>query len=262
MLIHLDESLHHQSSRPFRMAGFTDHRFFDRYWFEAVDPSGATALIAGMAFYKNLGTCDGYVSVREGFQQHNLRLARPLDDDPDTTTLGPLRISVVEPFRHLRMELDPNPSGLALELDWHSDYPAYVEAHHLDVVQQRVAQDSTRYNQVGRWEGWLEVAGTRRDVRSWWGSRDHSWGVRPGVGGFEPSSGRPGRVVDLGLLLGRGLLVPVPGPRGRRGPPRVLRRRAAASRGRRPAAAAGRRRRRTTCASRPAPAATSTPASG
>src|SRR4029079_15369710 len=100
--------------------------------------------------YKNLGTCDGYVSVREGFDQHNLRLARPLDPDPNTTTLGPLQISVVEPFRHLRMELAPNSSGLALGLDWYSEYAPYTEALHLDVVDERVTQDATRYHRVAR----------------------------------------------------------------------------------------------------------------
>jgi hypothetical protein len=40
--------------------------------------------------------------------------------------------------------------------------------------------------------GWVEVDGVRHDAERWFGARDHSWGVRPGVGGFEPQTGAPG----------------------------------------------------------------------
>ena len=189
MLIGLDETLQHQASRPFRMVGASDHRFFDRYWFEGIDPSGELALIAGLGFYKNMGTCDGFVAMQHDRRQHNLRLARPLADDPDHTCLGPLEVTVVEPFRHLRVRLDANDHDMAFDLDWRSPFPPYVEAHHLDVHADRVTQDSTRYDQVGRWTGWLELGGQRWEANDWWGLRDHSWGVRPGVGGFEPRLG-------------------------------------------------------------------------
>ena len=124
MLIHLDETLHHQASRPFRMVGISDHRFFDRYWFEALDPAGEVAVIAGLAFYKNMGTCDGFVSVQRHHRQHNLRLARPLAGDIDRTRLGPLEVTVLEPFRHLRLRLGSNDSGIALDLEWRSELPS------------------------------------------------------------------------------------------------------------------------------------------
>lgn len=187
MLIGLDETLHHQASRPFRMAGVSDHRFFDRYWFSAVHPTGEVGVIAGLAFYKNMGTCDGFMSVQKDGMQHNLRLSRPLAGQLDKTVVGPLRVSVVEPFRHLHIELGPNEHGIAADLHWHSDFPPHVEAHHLQVFHDRVTQDSTRYDQVGGWSGWLELTGERFAVDDWWGVRDHSWGVRPGVGGFEPA---------------------------------------------------------------------------
>ena len=42
------------------------------------------------------------------------------------------------------------------------------------------------------------MAGHRTERTNWWGARDHSWGVRPGVGGFEPV---PGRRRDRGGLF-------------------------------------------------------------
>jgi hypothetical protein len=188
MLSHLDELLLHQASVPFRMAGVSDHRFFDRYWFEAIEPAGSAGLIAGLAFYKNMGTCDGFVSIQQDHRQHNLRVARPLGGDLGANA-GPLSIEVVEPFRHLRVRLAPNPHEIEASLDWTSTWPAYTEEHHHVVVDGRTTTDSTRYDQVGRWSGWIAVDGTRHDVEDWWGVRDHSWGVRPGVGGFEPPAG-------------------------------------------------------------------------
>jgi hypothetical protein len=187
VLIGLDETLHHQASRPFRMAGVSDHRFFDRYWFSAVHPTGDVAAIAGLAFYKNMGTCDGFMSIQHGGIQHNLRLSRPLAGQLETTTVGPLQVAVVEPFRHLHITLEPNEHDMAADLHWQSDFHPHVEAHHLQVFHDRVTQDSTRYDQIGRWSGWVDLAGERFPVEDWWGVRDHSWGVRPGVGGFEPA---------------------------------------------------------------------------
>jgi hypothetical protein len=186
MLSPLDETLAHQASVPFRMAAVSDHRFFDRYWFEAVDPSGAIGLIAGLAFYKNMGTCDGFVSVQADQNQHNLRVAQPLGDDLEASA-GPLSIEVIEPFRHIRLHLRRNAHGMEAELDWTSNWPPYTEEHHRVVRAGRTTTDSTRYDQVGSWHGWIQIGGARHDVDQWWGVRDHSWGVRPGVGGFEPS---------------------------------------------------------------------------
>jgi hypothetical protein len=188
MLSRLDETLLHQASVPFRMAGVSDHRFFDRYWFEVLDPEGSLGLISGLAFYKNMGACDGFVSVQAELQQHNLRVARPLGADLETGA-GPLTVEVIEPFRRVDLHVAPNPSGIEAELMWTSDWPAYAEDHHRTVAADRVSTDSTRYDQVGRWDGSITLNGTHHVVERWWGARDHSWGVRPGVGGFEPAIG-------------------------------------------------------------------------
>ncbi len=192
MLSHLDETLLHQAPWPFRMAGVSDHRFFDRYWFEALDPTGNLALISGMGVYKNTGVVDGYVAIQHAGRQHNLRWSRPLGSDLADLSLGPLSVEILEPFRRLRLVLAPNEHGLAADLEWMSDFPPYMEAHHLEYPGARIATDSTRYDQAGQWRGWVEVAGDRIEREHWWGARDHSWGVRPGVGGFEPGLGKAG----------------------------------------------------------------------
>ncbi|HEY0448693.1 hypothetical protein [Actinophytocola sp.] len=186
-----DESLLHQTPWPMRHASSSDVRFFDRYWLSCADPAGAAGLIAGVAFYKNTGSCDGYVAIQQGDHQHNVRFARALDDDVDGLRVGDLEVRVVEPFERIELSLRPVASPLAAELEWTSTTAPHLEAHHFDAPAGRVVQDMTRYDQLGRWNGWLDHGSGRVEVRDWWGARDHSWGLRPGVGGFERSHGDP-----------------------------------------------------------------------
>ena len=56
----------------------------------------------------------------------------------------------------------------------------------------RHSANQIRYHQIGVARGWIEVAGQRHEVtpHEWVMTRDHSWGLRPGVGlpvgGLQP----------------------------------------------------------------------------
>jgi hypothetical protein len=188
----LDETLMHQVPWPFRFAGTSDHRFFDRHWLAVTDPAGSAGLLAGIAFYKNMGVCDGYVTMQAGRQQHNVRFSRPLAEDFETLRCGDMTVAIVEPFRTVRLTLDANDSPLAADLTFSARYEPYCEAHYIDAQSGRVGQEITRYDQCGRWSGWIDCGGGRVEVDDWWGVRDHSWGYRPGVGGFDRSVADPG----------------------------------------------------------------------
>ncbi|MFE3059934.1 hypothetical protein [Nocardia sp. NPDC059236] len=185
----MDEQLNHQTSQPFRVPGTTDHRFYDRHWFEAISSDGEVMMLAGMGTYKNMGVADGFMVVQRARQQKNVRVSRMLENDM-RASVGPLSIDVLEPYEHLRVSLEPGDYPIAAELEWRSVYPVYLEAPHYTFNDGRVVQDTNRYDQIGSWSGWLEVDGERFEARDWWGVRDHSWGVRPDVGGFEPANGR------------------------------------------------------------------------
>ncbi|MGI9642188.1 MAG: hypothetical protein ACR2N9_05340, partial [Acidimicrobiia bacterium] len=187
----LDETLMHQTSRPFRFAGTSDHRFFDRHWLAMTDPDGAAGLVAGMAFYKNMGVCDGFVAIQSGSRQHNVRFSRMLEDEWTRTRCGDLEVTIVEPFRRLRLELAGDSSPMSADLRFISGYDPWCEAQYVDASTGRVGQEITRYDQCGRWTGWIDAGNGRVDVADWWGVRDHSWGVRPGVGGFDRSVADP-----------------------------------------------------------------------
>src|SRR6516225_7896188 len=115
----MDEQLNHQTSQPFRVAGTTDHRFYDRHWFEAIHPSGEVLMIAGCGIYKNLGVCDGFLCVKYDQRQHNVRVSRPLGA-AIVPTVGPLSIEVIEPFRRIRLALARGEHPISAELHWTS----------------------------------------------------------------------------------------------------------------------------------------------
>lgn len=187
----LDETLMHQAPWPFHYASISDHRFFDRYWFIGVDPAGTASFVSGLAFYKNMGVCDGFFCVLENARQHNSRFSRSLAPDTVRTQVGGLSVEVVEPFRELHILLDGSTTPMTADLAYTAELDPACEAHYVDSRGGRVGQEITRYHQPGRWNGWLDHGDGRIEVRNWWGTRDHSWGVRPGVGGFDRSVADP-----------------------------------------------------------------------
>jgi hypothetical protein len=195
VLTPLDDTLRHQLGTTFDHAGTSDPRFFDRYWFAIYDPAGNEPMLnTGMCAYLNMNVLDGYAAIISDGQQHNIRMSRQLrpslfTEDPNVHACGPLRMSVVEPFKVLRLELGANDHGMAFDLEWKGVLSPHEELPNFSRVRGRINQDYLRYNQTGIVDGWIEVAGVRTEVKDWWGGRDHSWGVRTDVAGGEPETG-------------------------------------------------------------------------
>lgn len=187
----LDETLMHQAPWPFHYAATSDHRFFDRYWFVGVDPDGSASFVSGLAFYKNMGVCDGFLCVLQDGRQHNARFSRSLTTDTVGTQVAGLSVEVVEPFREIHIRLDGSATPLSADLVYTASLEPSCEAHYIDSRGGRVGQEITRYHQPGRWNGWVDHGAGRIEVADWWGTRDHSWGYRPGVGGFDRSVADP-----------------------------------------------------------------------
>lgn len=196
----LDESLMHQTPWPFRFAGTSDHRFYDRHWLAGVDPAGGAGFLSGVAFYKNMQVCDGYGVVQRDRRQYNARWSRPLGDDRERVVVGDLTVEVVEPFRTVRLRWSGQSTPLVADLEYTASFEPYCEEHYVDASTGRVTQEITRYNQIGRWNGWLDAGTGRVEVLDWWGVRDHSWGVRPGVGGMDRSVADPAASSSVAML--------------------------------------------------------------
>jgi hypothetical protein len=191
----LDETLRHLLPTSFDHAGTSDPRFFDRYWFAVYDPDGSEpAMNTGMCSYLNMNVVDGYSSMISEGKQHNARFSRALRPelytaDPNVSDVGPVRVSILEPFRRLRLELGPNDSGMAYDLEWAAVLSPHEELPNFSRLRGRVTQNYVRYNQSGTVNGWMELDGKRTEVRDWWGGRDHSWGVRTDIAGGDPVTG-------------------------------------------------------------------------
>ena len=141
-----------------------------------------------------MNVIDGYASMIEEGKQHNVRVSGALRPklftaDPNVSEVGPLRVTVLEPFRRLRLELAANDSGLAFDIEWKAILAPHEEIPSWSRLRGRLNQDYLRYNQSGSVDGWIEKDGKRREIRDWWGGRDHSWGVRTDVAGGEPVTG-------------------------------------------------------------------------
>ncbi|MGH2727298.1 MAG: hypothetical protein ACRDKS_10025 [Actinomycetota bacterium] len=188
MLTGLDEALLHQAPLPFSATTASDHRFYDRCWVAAYNPLGGTALNMGLGVYKNMNVADGFVCCVHDRKQRNVRVSRQLRPAIDEPCVGPLRYEVLEPYRHVRVELEET-GGLACRLDWRGLFEPIVEDRAVTEINGRIAADVQRYDQVGRVDGWIKFGEERVLVEQWFGARDHSWGVRGGVGGFEPPNG-------------------------------------------------------------------------
>jgi hypothetical protein len=141
------------------------------------------------------------VSVALGDRHHVVRASRELGSNRLDTSVGPFRVEVLEGLRRLRVVCEPNEHGVAFDLVFDGAGPALEEPRTVQrMAHGRIQMDTSRYSQVGRWSGRLEVAGRRFEVtpERWQGVRDHSWGVR-GVGEPEP----PGiRVKDMARGFG------------------------------------------------------------
>jgi hypothetical protein len=184
----MDEFLAHQTCDTFDHVFTSDRNFYDRYYFNMYPTDGELFLIAGLGQYPNLGTLDAFVAISHGDMQYVVRASRELGANRMDTSVGPFRVEIVEGLKKVRVVCEPNEWAVAFDLLFDGTVPVVEEPRTLHRQPHgRITMDTSRYSQVGTWQGSLEVAGHRYDVTpdSWQGVRDHSWGVR-GVG--EPEA--------------------------------------------------------------------------
>lgn len=187
MLSGLDDLPIHQVAEVMRRVGPSDRNFYDRYYFNAHPCGGDVFMIFGLGQYPNLGVTDAFVVVSDGKRHQVVRASRELGVDRLDTTVGPLRVEVLEGLRRLRVVCEPNEWDLSLDMVFTGAIGAFEEPRHQHSRGERVIIDSKRLAQTGHWSGSLCFNGTTREVTpdQWWGSRDRSWGIRP-VGEPEP----------------------------------------------------------------------------
>jgi hypothetical protein len=212
MLTDLDETLHHQAPLTFDHVHSTDHRFYDRQLMGAFHPEGKAGFLAGISIFKNMNVMEGFVIAQShGSRQYNVRFSRQLRPFTanSSTNIGPLRLQVIEPYKLLKFSLESGDYPVALDFSFRSVLPPRMESPHTGRLDGRMHTDYLRYHQFGSSAGTVEINGEPFNMDSWFAWRDHSWGVRPGVGGFEPMTGTRvgGGVASASRTGGKGMFL-------------------------------------------------------
>jgi hypothetical protein len=186
-LVPADETLTHQIVETFASVAQSDPSWTEKIWAIAHAADGSLQVVFGIGKYTNRGVFDGAGGVARGTEQWTVRGSRRLSHDPAGMSVGPLHYEVVEPLRSVRCVLEPTEHAhIAFDVTWRGVFPPALEERWPDRSPDgyRVSHDVLRYHQVGVAEGWVDVDGARTLItpESWISIRDHSWGVRPGVG--------------------------------------------------------------------------------
>lgn len=182
-----DDFLVHQTPHTFDTVFTSDRNFYDRYFFNGYARDGSVYFAVAMGVYPNLGIIDGAFNVVVDGRQYVVRGSRRLGADRMDTRVGPLSVQVVEPLKRLRVRVGRNKFGITADLVFTARSVPFEEPHFYRRSGPVVAMDYTRVTQHGSWTGKLSVDGKDFELKTpqWWGSRDHSWGIR-NVGGGDP----------------------------------------------------------------------------
>jgi hypothetical protein len=203
-LVAADETLNHQIVDTFATVSQSDPSWTEKVWAIAHARDGSLQVVFGIGKYTNRGVFDGAGGVSRGTEQWTVRGSRRLGSDPSTTSVGPLHYEIVEPLQAVRCRLEPTEHArIAFDVTWRGEFaPALEESWpERSADDLRVTHDLLRYRQVGVAEGWVEVEGERTEITpdNWVSMRDHSWGLRPGVG-QHISGMAPGRYPNQVLM--------------------------------------------------------------
>lgn len=183
MLTPYDEFPVHQYSQPFSVMPVSDFNWDDGYYFGVYSADAGIHLYSGLRVTPNADMVGAYAGVNRNGVQRTVRSSRIWRPDFDTA-VGPIRYEFEEPFKTIRLVLEPNESELSFDIRWLALSPPHQEEHHVARNRGRLTTDQTRYSQTGTAEGWIEIDGERIEVRphEWYSMRDHSWGL------YEPRS--------------------------------------------------------------------------
>ncbi|MAG34466.1 MAG: hypothetical protein CL908_26645 [Deltaproteobacteria bacterium] len=184
----MDDFLAHQTPETFDHVYCGDRNFYDRYYFNCHPCGDEIFLITGMGQYPNLGVIDAFVTVSHGDTHSCVRASRELGHDRLDTTVGPFGVEVLQGLHKLHLWCEPNEWDLDFDLVFEAFVPALEEPVTFRRVGNRMTEHTTRFAQVGLYQGQIRVGGETFDVSPdrWKGARDHSWGVRPNTGEAEP----------------------------------------------------------------------------
>jgi len=198
-LLAADEGFNHQIVETFATVAQSDYAWTEKVCGMVAAKDGSLQIGFGFGKYVNRDVVDGYGGVSRCVEQWTVRASRALSRAPDTVDVGPLRYEVLEPLKRVRISLAASEAQpIAFDVELEGIVPCFVEDREdrRGITGFRRTADQIRYHQTGCARGWVEVDGVRIEIEpdSWIMTRDHSWGIRPGVG--QPLADLPPEPVD------------------------------------------------------------------
>jgi hypothetical protein len=186
-LLPSDEGLNHQIVETFSRVAQSERSWTEKIWAMAAARDGSLSIAFGLGKYVNRNVMDGFAGVSRGTEQWTVRASRRLTPEIERAHVGPIGYEVVAPLERTRYVLEPSgvvPISFDVEVDGVTPPSMEERETHTSRSRSRIDADVLRYHQSGVARGWVEVDGDRIefDEETWVGARDHSWGVRYGVG--------------------------------------------------------------------------------
>ena len=175
-----DEFPFHQHPTPFHIPYTSDVHFNDGYFCATF--SEDWYVVCGIRLHPNMNVMDGFVGIARNGEQRVLRVSRALRPNAGELSVGPLRIDVRRPMQEVRITLEDHDGGFGFDLTYHARSEPFVEAPYRLRKYGHLTYDMLRYTQVCRTTGSVRLDGATTQVEDWDAIRDHSWGVRDGMG--------------------------------------------------------------------------------
>ena len=174
-----DELFLHQIPEPFPNV-VTHHDHWRESYFFILHPraTGGDVLALAMAHYPRREDMDalelGRIDGQRIFSHH----VRPYGNDPHTTVVGPIAVTIVEPYKTVRLTADAAAAPVGLDLTFKARTQAYGLRRGTMKAGHEIIWDQSHMFQSGTYTGTYTYAGKTYAVDDWWGQRDHSWGIR------------------------------------------------------------------------------------
>ncbi|MCV7231718.1 hypothetical protein [Mycobacterium branderi] len=186
-LLGADEALTHQIIDTFAVLSQSDYTWTEKIWASIARSDGALQIDFGLGKYQNRGIIDGFGGVSRGSEQWTVRASRELRLAPEEMTIGPVRYEIIEPLRKVRFVLEPNDvQPISFDVVLSGVTPPFFEDRNFsrNPASNRVDMNVVRYHQGGWTTGTVTIDGHTEHLGEgeWFGFRDHSWGVRQGIG--------------------------------------------------------------------------------
>lgn len=186
-LVNADEFFNHQIVETHASVLQSDPSWAEKVCGMVAARDGSLSIGFGFGKYVNRNVVDAYGGVSRGVEQWTVRASRALDSAINNIDVGPLSYEVIEPLRQVRVRLDAtDQQPIAFDLLLEGLLPCMLEDREdrRTLTGYRHSANQIRYHQTGVASGWIELQGQRHQVtpEDWVMTRDHSWGLRPGVG--------------------------------------------------------------------------------